>query len=602
MKKFSKPLSVILSAMVIASTLATIPASAAEANVTVNSLSELQDAISAAAEGDMIYIAEDIEIQGEVSIGAVDKTVFITGAEGTNIELSMSSNFPDEQAATFTNLVFCGGQSSSLSFVQHGGVSYFQMVRFQHPNESSGKSACIIESGSTTFSNCRFEEGHAEKGGHIYVGADAAAHVDSCAFMTGVASEYGGSIYALGSVNITDCTFFNGCAENAGGSIYAAGALRLVDCAFEGGNSSTGGQLFYAGTAPEIIGCSFTRGYASERGGGLGLNRDISISDCTITNCSAGQCGGGIWSAGTAEIQRCKIYDNSAETAAADLYAANGLTVFDTAEDYLTIYENELIDADMNAARWYIDDTSQRYAQDSPTAAYETPSKADGRPVALVFALSRVSVPQPPTEDSGDDRPADPPNPETPPSSSSGHHSGGATAPVRNESVRASLRCGTAEIDISAAKELCEVLPKYIPGDKIISRAEAAGYLYGILNHGEAADVSLEAMHFYSDTEDSAYRTAIDSLTADGVFSGCGSSRFAPDSPLTRAQMVMIFARFADSQEVSIKHMDIAGHWAEPGIRTAIALGWMEDSAVDLQATVTLSDFVSFVSKVTAER
>ena len=233
---------------------------------------------------------------------------------------------------------------------------------------------------------------------------------------------------------------------------------------------------------------------------------------------------------------------------------------------------------------------------------FATPSEANGQPIALAFALSRVSLPNPPEEDSGDDRPADPQKPATPPSSSSGHHSGGATAPVRNESVRASLRCGTAEIDISAAKELCKVLPKYIPEDKIISRAEVAGYLYGILNHGEAADVSLEAMHFYSDTEDSAYRTAIDSLTADGVFSGCGNSMFAPDSPLTRAQMVMIFARFADSPEVSIKHMDIAGHWAEPGIRTAVALGWMEDSAVDIQATVTLSDFVSFVSKVTAER
>lgn len=602
MKKSSKLFSAILAVLLMVSALGTVPANAAEAEVTVKSLPELQEAIAAAVDGDTIHIAGDIEIQEEVSIGTVDKTVFLAGAEGTSVVLSISPDFPDGQSVSFANLVFCGGQSSGLSFVQSGGTSYFQTVRFQHPNESSGKSACLVEAGNATLSNCHFEEGRAEKGGHIYAGTDAAVHADNCVFMTGAASECGGSIYALGSVNITDCSFSNGCAENAGGSVYAAGPLRLVDCTFYGGNSGMGGQLFCSDTAAEIIGCSFTQGYASRYGGGIGSDGDISIADCTITNCSAGQYGGGVWSAGTAEIQRCKIYDNSAEIAGADLYAANGLTALDTAGDYLALYESELAAAEMNAAGWYLDDASQRYAGNSTTMAFATPSEANGQPIALAFALSRVSLPNPPEEDSGDDRPADPQKPATPPSSSSGHHSGGATAPVRNESVRASLRCGTAEIDISAAKELCKVLPKYIPEDKIISRAEVAGYLYGILNHGEAADVSLEAMHFYSDTEDSAYRTAIDSLTADGVFSGCGNSMFAPDSPLTRAQMVMIFARFADSPEVSIKHMDIAGHWAEPGIRTAVALGWMEDSAVDLQATVTLSDFVSFVSKVTAER
>ena len=48
--------------------------------------------------------------------------------------------------------------------------------------------------------------------------------------------------------------------------------------------------------------------------------------------------------------------------------------------------------------------------------------------------------------------------------------------------------------------------------------------------------------------------------------------------------------------------MDIAGHWAEAGIKTAVALGWMEDSPIDLHAAITLSDFASFLSKVVAEQ
>jgi len=141
-------------------------------------------------------------------------------------------------------------------------------------------------------------------------------------------------------------------------------------------------------------------------------------------------------------------------------------------------------------------------------------------------------------------------------------------------------------------------LPKYIPEGKIISRAEATGYLYGILDREATAGTSPKTPAFYSDTENIAYRKEIDSLTEDGIFSGCGNSRFAPDSPLTRAQMIMIFARFVEPQEYGIRHMDITGHWAESGIKTAVALGWMEDNPIDLHAAITLSDFVSFLSKV----
>lgn len=89
-----------------------------------------------------------------------------------------------------------------------------------------------------------------------------------------------------------------------------------------------------------------------------------------------------------------------------------------------------------------------------------------------------------------------------------------------NKPTRTPLRCGTAEINTSAAAELCQVLPKYIPEGKIISRAEATGYLYGILDREATAGTSPKTLAFYSDTENIAYRKEIDSLTEDGIFSG----------------------------------------------------------------------------------
>ena len=57
MKKSSKLFSAILAVMLMVSALGAIPANAVEAEVTVNSLPELEEAIAAAVNGDMIYIA-----------------------------------------------------------------------------------------------------------------------------------------------------------------------------------------------------------------------------------------------------------------------------------------------------------------------------------------------------------------------------------------------------------------------------------------------------------------------------------------------------------------------------------------------------------------
>lgn len=112
MKKSSKLFSAILAVMLMVSALDTIPANAVEADVTVNTLPELEEAIAAAVDGDMIYIAEDIDIQEEVSLGTVDKTVFLAGAEGTSVILSMSPDFPDGQAAFLRILYFAEAKTA----------------------------------------------------------------------------------------------------------------------------------------------------------------------------------------------------------------------------------------------------------------------------------------------------------------------------------------------------------------------------------------------------------------------------------------------------------------------------------------------------------
>lgn len=596
MKKLSKTLSAALVVALLLCTASVVPAKAADDDIIVASLFELQSAISDASDGDVIYISEDIEITEDAGIGSELHTVSIAAVDGKYITISISEDFPTNQSVYFSNLVFMGGENSGISFVQHGGTSYFQMVTFQHPNQSSETSACCIEQGYATIRACNFEGGHSTNGSHICIGENAEAQIFGCNFSAGVASECGGSVYSSGSARISRCNFSYSSAGSKGGAVYSSGSLNIDSCTFYGGDSTCGGQLFCLSETSNIGGCSFTHGYASECGGGIGSDSNISLTACTITNCSADQHGGGLWSAGAATIQQCKIWGNTANIAAADLYAAKGLKALDTVEDYLTMYESELTDAGMNSACWYLDNDALRYSAVLPTETFATPSEANGQPVSLAFALSYIEEAQPPEENPDDDQHDVPSEPIVRPSHSSDHSS--TTLPAFKQSPKVLLRCGLATINISTASEMCELLPRYIPSSKLITRAEAAGYLYGFLDHTDGKSVESDLEQFYSDTENGPYRAIINSLTADGIFSGCGNSQFNPDSNLTYAQMIMVFTRFTEPKDATIKHIDITGHWSEHGVKTAIALGWMDDAPIDLQAPVTLEAFVSFVSKI----
>ena len=94
------------------------------------------------------------------------------------------------------------------------------------------------------------------------------------------------------------------------------------------------------------------------------------------------------------------------------------------------------------------------------------------------------------------------------------------------------------------------------------------------------------------------YCDAINALTSEGVFAGSGEGKFNPSSPLSWAQMVTVFTRFTEATDTDVFQMNIAGHWAEAAIKTAVARKWTDDTARDLQTPVSFYDLVSFVSAI----
>lgn len=73
------------------------------------------------------------------------------------------------------------------------------------------------------------------------------------------------------------------------------------------------------------------------------------------------------------------------------------------------------------------------------------------------------------------------------------------------------------------------------------------------------------------------YAPSMLALADAGVVGGTGNGYFAPDSPTTWAQLLVVLGRFVERQECALQYIRYDG-WARPAIETAVALGWIEDS------------------------
>ncbi len=79
---------------------------------------------------------------------------------------------------------------------------------------------------------------------------------------------------------------------------------------------------------------------------------------------------------------------------------------------------------------------------------------------------------------------------------------------------------------------------------------------------------------------------------------GCGNGLFCPNDNLTWAQALTILSRFVEAQEYELQHINYGG-WALDAIQTAVALGWIRDSAeIVPDALITRGQMADLVNLV----
>ncbi|MFO7889270.1 MAG: T9SS type A sorting domain-containing protein [bacterium] len=252
----------------------------------------LQDALSNAASGDEIWVAE-----------------------GTYYPDEGSSQTPDDRESTFqlsANINIYGGFNGTEENLDQRNISLYETILsgdLQQDDQSGGDNSDnayhVVTGATTTIDGFTITAGNANgtdplnKGAGLY-NSSASPDIYNCTFDRNNA-EYGGAMANYTSSNpiITDCIFQNNTAVSDGGAIFNDNSnADLFSCTFDNNSANKGGALYNDNSSYEITNCIFINNSANQAGGGGALYNQGStpaLYNCTFYNNTASGNGDGIY-------------------------------------------------------------------------------------------------------------------------------------------------------------------------------------------------------------------------------------------------------------------------------------------------------------------
>ncbi|MDO5708329.1 MAG: S-layer homology domain-containing protein [Andreesenia angusta] len=142
--------------------------------------------------------------------------------------------------------------------------------------------------------------------------------------------------------------------------------------------------------------------------------------------------------------------------------------------------------------------------------------------------------------------------------------------------------------------------------DNSMIRAEAAKIIASALAEDYNENENYDSV--FNDVEDDSlwYKNVVSYMGAKGYINGKGDGSFAPEATVTRAEFVtMIVNIMGKESDVDAQMSDIAGHWGESKIKTAIAEGWIkgyenEDGSFEFRpdSNINRAEVVTIINRV----
>ncbi len=284
-----------------------------------NAFNDLQDALNAAEEYDMIKVAQGTYIPGTES---TDSFVLVNGIKIYGGYIGYDAPDPDLRDIKAYETILSGnvqqGGSPTHHVVYASGVGNETLLDgftiangYANGSEPNDRGAGIYLSGSSlVVKNCEIRENFAiHGGGGVYVNAGGCAFV-KCDFISNYCRERGGGVYFQ--------------------SLFQTGVLKIINCGFRQNHSDynmsgNGGAAFFDGGYRQITNSAFSGNTAEMSGGALALKPHPAFGSTTdLINCSlagnhaTNQSGGAIvvYNSGDVEtanltVQNCILWDNT---------------------------------------------------------------------------------------------------------------------------------------------------------------------------------------------------------------------------------------------------------------------------------------------------
>lgn len=434
------------------------------------------------------------------------------------------------------------------------------------------------------------------------------------------------SNYEGGEISIGNCDFigndnyYNFLVNITAGNVY------ISDCNFKYGKDIA--LNISASSTVMIERCHFTENNTIMQGAGINNMGNCQINDSSFTDNTAG-IGGGIYNSGIMEINGCTYSGNkSTDSVGQDIVSTGTLSITDNPQDGEGYYEESTgVKVELPLAD-YASTAKLIYLTDEQAAEYFAPEEPDD-PDNTEDNEQNGGEPENPTEtpteppeqpDNGDDgnNPAEPEEPPTTPEEPQDKPDSGddddddyeppVYRPVRpikpsepEPQPEPALICNNAVIDTSRSVVLLGYGDGSLHENDPLTRAQLATIVYRLLDDDSIAQYDTDgAAQFKDVAADAWYYRYVQTINRAGIVLGVGEGNYAPNGLVTWAQTITILSRFVEAHDYQLQHIQYDG-WALDAVQTAVALGWITDSAdFDPDAIISRGELVQLINSVLA--
>ena len=363
---------------------------------------------------------------------------------------------------------------------------------------------------------------------------------------------------------------FSGSSANLVMFIVACGNAEITDCTFQ-----TNGCLALSIPGPSaaviVRNCTITDFTLPDGESVIANNGNLTLEQSKVYGNTSG-----IMNNGTLAVRASEIYGNGNS----DITNRGQLNLAESSGDRL-LY---------NAATGeQLSLPLSEYA-DTATLLFLTEQEAADR-----FKPAPAPAPEPtpeptPTPDNEDD--------DTPPVSRPSRPSRPTVSKPKPTAPAPALVCGNAVLDTSRSVVLQGYGDGLLHLENSLTRAQMATILYRLLEEKSIAEYEAAEAAFTDVPADMWCSRYISTIAKAGIVAGVGNGCFYPNDKLTWAQILTVLSRFTEPKACALQHIQYDG-WAVEAVQTAVALGWIEDSAdFAPNAIVSRGDFMQLVNGV----